>query len=85
MFIVREDIDRKRDLKDRLKIAFAVAAQAGLGFGWAYLIGGKNGAVTYGVVAALSFFPLNFRNTEQLCIKEFDLHPADSHSKCNGF
>lgn len=55
MFQIREDVYRRRELADKLKIAFATAAHAGLGLLTACSVAGKNGLYLYAGSTALCF------------------------------
>ncbi|MCB9979358.1 MAG: M48 family metalloprotease [Rhodospirillales bacterium] len=56
MFEIREDRFRRREMADRLKIAFATAASGGLGLGAAWLAAGTTGATIYAGAAFYALF-----------------------------
>ncbi len=55
MFQIREDVYRRREWADKLKIAFATAAHAGLGLLTTWSVAGQNGLYLYAGSAAFCF------------------------------
>lgn len=75
MFVIRPDIYKKKERTDKLKIAFATAASAGLGLGAAWLVAGKTGVAIYTVATAYHYAKREWQDIKRNRETSYARHP----------